>query len=146
MSTQVLKAGSAANTINLVNNEDGTFSITKGESSPTTLVTLGSQGTWPTAQRGSVLTDNDLSFDMNAGNNFYCTPTGSGTLAFTNITAGQSGNIAFNNTANYSISKSSYIFCDSSLLVRLSTTGLYLISYYSPDGTNVLISTTGALS
>ncbi len=32
--------------------------------------------TWSGAQRGTVTTDNDGSFDMNVTNNFKCTPTG----------------------------------------------------------------------
>jgi hypothetical protein len=40
---------------------------------------------------------------MNATNNFLCTPTGAFTLTFTNITAGQSGNIILVNGSNYAI-------------------------------------------
>jgi len=47
--------------------------------------------TFTASQRGTVTTDNDGSFSMNATNNFKCTPTGNFTLTFTNITAGQSG-------------------------------------------------------
>jgi len=53
---------------------------------------------------GAVTTDNDLSFDMNVTNNFKCTPTGDGTLTFTNITAGQSGNIWLDNSGGHVIS------------------------------------------
>ena len=60
--------------------------------------------TFTASQRGTVTTDNDLSFDMNATNFFKCTPTGNGTLTFTNITAGQSGNIWLDNSGGHTIS------------------------------------------
>jgi hypothetical protein len=37
-------------------------------------------------------------------NNFKCTPTGTGTLTFTNHTAGQSGNILLDNSGGHAIS------------------------------------------
>lgn len=92
------------------------------------------------------LVDNDLSFDMAVKNNFTCTPTGSGTLTFTNITAGQSGYIILVNGSNYAISKAAAVKCASTFLSAISATGTYMIGYYSPDGTNVYVSTGGALS
>ena len=88
----------------------------------------------------------NLSFDMSTKNNFTCTPNAAGTLAFTNITAGQSGNIILTNSAAYSISKNSYIKTSSTFLSTISGTGTYFMTYYSPDGTNVYMSTSGALS
>jgi hypothetical protein len=44
MSEQVLKAASAANTFTLKNNEDGTFSILKGEVGPTEVLKLDASG------------------------------------------------------------------------------------------------------
>lgn len=102
--------------------------------------------TFTAPQRGTVLTDNDLSFDMSAKQNFSCTPTGSGTLTFTNITAGQSGFIYLSNTTNYTISKHSAVKCGASLLSTISVTGSYLLNYFSPDGTNVYVTASGALS
>ena len=96
--------------------------------------------------RNTPLADNDLSFDLSARNNFTCTPTAGGTLAFTNITAGQSGNILFTNGANYTIAKSSYVKASASFLSTISATGTYFITYYSPDGVNVYVTASGALS
>ena len=48
---------------------------------------LAADQTFTGANRGTVTTDNDGSFDMNVTNNFICTPTGTFTLTFTNITA-----------------------------------------------------------
>jgi hypothetical protein len=102
--------------------------------------------TFTGSQRGAVTTDNDGSFDMNAGNNFSCTPTGTITLTFTNITAGQSGYVTLVNGSNYTISKASAVKVASGVLTALSATGTYQLSYFSPDGTNVYLTASGALS
>jgi hypothetical protein len=94
--------------------------------------------------RGTVTTDNDLSFDMNVTNNFSCTPSGTGTLTFTNITAGQSGNIYLDNSGGHAISAAATTFINSGDLTTISTAGKYFVSYFSPDGTNVYISATPA--
>ena len=94
--------------------------------------------------RGTVTTDNDLSFDMNVTNNFSCTPSGTGTLTFTNITAGQSGNIFLDNSGGHAISAAATTFINSGDLTTISTAGKYFVSYFSPDGTNVYISATPA--
>ena len=95
--------------------------------------------------RNSPLADNDLSFDLSAKNNFACTPTAGGTLTFTNLAAGQSGSILLVNNANYAIAKAATVKTDASFLATISTTGTYRLSYYC-DGTNVYVTTSGALS
>jgi hypothetical protein len=112
----------------------------------TTIAFLASDQTFTGANRGTVTTDNDGSFDMNATNNFLCTPTGNFTLTFTNITAGQSGNIVLVNGSNYTISAAAATKVSSTALATISATGTYWLSYYSPDGTNVYVANTGALS
>lgn len=91
--------------------------------------------------RGAVTTDNDLSLDLNVTNNFTCTPTGNGTLSFTNIagSTGQSGLILFTNNANYVISAAATTKINATDLSVISQTGVYLVSYLS-NGTNVYIS------
>lgn len=101
--------------------------------------------TWSGAQRGTVTTDNDGSFDMNVTNNFKCTPTGTFTLTFTNITAGQSGWILLVNTSGYSISAAATTKVGASTLATISAAGTYLLSYFT-DGTNVYVTASGALS
>jgi hypothetical protein len=96
--------------------------------------------------RGSVTTDNDLSFDMNATNNFSCTPTANGTLTFTNITAGQSGNIYLVNGSDYAISAAATTYISAADLSAISASGTYYLSYYSPDGTNVMVSASAAVT
>ena len=97
------------------------------------------------AVRASIATDNDGSFNMNQSSNFTCTPTGGITLTFTNITAGQSGNILLINNSNYTIAAAATTKVATGALTTLSATGTYWLSYYS-DGTNVYISNTGALA
>lgn len=101
--------------------------------------------TFTASQRGTVTTDNDGSFSMTATNNFKCTPTGNFTLTFTNITAGQSGNIWLDNSGGYTVSAHSAVYINADTLAALSTAGVYWLSYYSPDGTNVAVAATGAI-
>jgi hypothetical protein len=94
---------------------------------------------------GTLTTDNDLSFDMNASNQFKCTPTGNGTLTFTNITSGQSGNVWLDNSGGHTISAAATTYIASADLTTISTAGVYFLSYYS-DGTNVMVSATPAVT
>lgn len=106
---------------------------------------LADDQTWTGSQRGTVTTDNDGSFDMNASNNFKCTPTGTFTLTFTNITAGQSGYVYLVNTGGYAITKASSVLGGATLLTTISTAGKYLLSYFT-DGTDVIITSSQAVS
>lgn len=101
--------------------------------------------TFTGSQRGAITTDNDLSFDMSVTNNFSCTPTGTGALTFTNITAGQSGYVLLDNSGGYAITAAATTKVDSNFLTTVSTAGAYLISYMS-NGTNVYCTTSQALS
>jgi hypothetical protein len=111
----------------------------------TTLTGTGATQTYTAPQRGTVTTDNDLSFDMNVTNNFKCTPTATGALTFTNITAGQSGYVLLVNSGGYAITAAATTKVGSTFLSTISATGTYLISYMS-DGTNVYCTSSGALS
>lgn len=101
--------------------------------------------TYTAAQRGTVTTDNDGSFDMNVTNNFKCTPTGTFALTFTNITAGQSGFVLLVNTGGYAVTAAATTKVGASFLATVSTAGTYLLSYWT-DGTNVYVTASGALS
>ena len=105
----------------------------------------GTATTWTTSQRGTVTTDNDLSFDMSVTNNFKCTPTGTGALTFTNITAGQSGYVLLVNTGGYAITAAATTKVNTTFLTTVSTAGTYLLSYFT-DGTNVYVTTGGAMA
>ena len=101
--------------------------------------------TYTLSQRGTVTTDNDLSFNMNATNNFKCTPTATGALTFTNITAGQSGYVLLVNSGGYAITAAATTKVGATFLSTVSAAGTYLISYFT-DGTNVYVTASGALS
>jgi len=101
--------------------------------------------TFTASQRGTLTTDNDLSFDQSVTNNFFCTPSGTGTLTFTNHTSGQSGFILLNNSGGYAISAAATTKVDSNFLATVSTAGTYLLSYFS-NGTNTYVVTSGALA
>ena len=94
--------------------------------------------TYTAPQGGSITTDNDLSFDQNASNNFQCTPTAGGTLTFTNHTAGQSGYVLLDNTAGVAITADATTKITADDLNTISTAGVYLMSYFD-NGTNAYI-------
>ena len=96
--------------------------------------------------RGTVTAENDGSFDMSAGNNFTCTPTGAFDLTFTNETAGQVGMIYLSNSTNYTATADADVHISADDLTAISATGNYIISYYCPDGTNVYLSASAALT
>lgn len=113
----------------------------------TLVATLAGAETLTGPKRGTQTTDNDLSFDLNATNNFKCTLAAGGTLTFTNIAsaAGQSGHIVLVNGSNYTVAKAATVKCGSSVLTTISATGSYLLAYYC-DGTDVWVTASGALS
>jgi hypothetical protein len=94
--------------------------------------------TFTTSQRGTVTTDDDLSFDLSATNNFFCTPAGTGTLTFTNHTAGQSGFILLDNSGGHSITAAGTTKINADDLTAISTAGVYVIAYFD-NGTNTYI-------
>lgn len=107
---------------------------------------LSADQTFTAANRGTVTTANTASFDMDTTNNFSCTPTANYTITFTNITAGQSGNIYINNASAYTASKAASVKLGSADLTTLSATGEYWLSYFAPSASVVLVSVTAALS
>ena len=89
--------------------------------------------------RGTVTADNDLSFDLNVTNNFSCTPTGAGTLTFTNHTAGQSGFVWLDNSGGHAIAAAGTTKINAADLTAISTAGVYTLSYFD-NGTNAYVS------
>ena len=106
---------------------------------------LATDQTWTGSQRGTLVTDNDGSFDLDGGNNFFCTPAGNITLTFTNHTSGQSGYILFNNAAAGTISLAGTTKADANLAATLSTAGTYLVSYLD-NGTNAYLTTSAVFA
>jgi hypothetical protein len=115
----------------------------QGYSANTALLTADQS--WSGSQRGTPVTDNDLSFDLNAANNFTCTPSGTGALTFTNQVAGQSGYVLLINTGGHAITAAATTKVGTTFLTTVSTAGTYLISYYS-NGTNAYCTTSGVLA
>ena len=101
--------------------------------------------TFTASQRGTITVDNDLSLDLSVTNNWKCTPTGTGTLTFTNHTAGQSGNILLDNSGGHAISLAATTKGDANLATTISTAGTYWLSYYD-DGTNAYVVTSAVFA
>ena len=98
-----------------------------------------SDANWTGSQRSADVVDNDGSFDLDAGQNFTCTPTGNITLTFTNIPDGQSGTIVLVNTGGHTISAHTNTkVMGADMLTTITTAGTYVIGYIS-DGTNVRV-------
>ena len=97
---------------------------------------LANDQSWTGSQRATAVTDNDMSYDMNGGQNFITTPSGNSTLTFTNIANGQSGFLKLINSGGHTISLHSNSKADANLATTVSTAGTYLLSYFS-DGTDV---------
>ena len=96
---------------------------------------LTADQSWTGSQRATAVTDNDGSFDMNAGQNFICTPSGNFTLTFTNFANGQSGFIKLINSGGHTVSLHANSKADANLATTVTAAGTYLLSYFS-DGTN----------
>jgi len=108
---------------------------------------LTADQTWTGSQRATIVTDNDGSFDLNAGQNFFCTAAAAVAIDFTNEVSGQSGFIKLINGSAYShtLAASSTTKVDSDFLTTVGGAGTFLISYLC-DGTNTYLSTTKALA
>jgi hypothetical protein len=95
-------------------------------------------------QRSADTVDNDGSFDLNAAQNFTCTPSGNITLTFTNIPDGQSGTIVLINSGGHTITAAATTkVMGEDLLGDVTEAGTYVIGYIS-DGTNVRVYNSGA--
>lgn len=101
---------------------------------------------WTGSQRSTPVVDNDGSFDMNAGNNFTCTPSGNFALTFTNITSGQGGLVYLVNSGGHTVTKDSAVKADANFLATVTAAGTYLVAYYSPDGTSVVVTNSLAVT
>ena len=104
---------------------------------------LANDQTWTGSQRGNIIVDADLSFDQNAGNNFSCTPTATGTLTFSNHTAGQSGYVLLDNSGGHAITAAGTTKINATDLATISVAGVYLVSYFD-NGTNAYLTVSAA--
>lgn len=106
---------------------------------------FSSDRSWVGSQRATMVVDNDGSFDMNAGQNFKCTPTGDFTLTFTNIANGQSGYIMLDNSGGHTVSLAATSKADANLATTVTTAGTYILSYIS-DGTNAYLTNSAVMA
>ena len=100
---------------------------------------------WTGSQRSTLVVDNDGSFDMNAGQNFKCTPAGNFALTFTNHTDGQSGYIILINSGGHTVSLHANSKADANLATTVSTAGTYILSYIG-DGTNAYLTNSAIMA
>lgn len=98
------------------------------------------------AQRTQPLVTTSLSFDLTAKQDFISTPAGAGTLTFTNLSAGQKGEVTLINTGNFAIAKIAAVKCPTTMLASISATGTYRLAYSCPDGINVYVTSSAALA
>jgi hypothetical protein len=97
---------------------------------------LDTDQAWTGSQRATAVTDNDGSYDMDAGQNFITTPAAAVTITFTNIANGQSGFVKLINSGGETISLHANSKGDANLATTVTTAGTYLLSYFG-DGTDV---------
>jgi hypothetical protein len=100
---------------------------------------------WTGSQRATLVTDNDGSFDLNAGQNFKCTPAGGLTLTFTNFANGQSGYIILVNSGGHAIARHGDSIADANFVATVSAAGTYIISYIS-DGTDAFLTNSAIMA
>jgi len=111
----------------------------------TDLADKTADNSWTGSQRGTTVTDNDGSFDMDGGNNFSATLAGNVTLTFTNQANGQSGYVLLDNSGGHTVSAHANTKVDANFLATVTTAGVYLCSYFS-NGTNTYVTNSGAMS
>jgi len=106
---------------------------------------LATDQSWTGSQRATLVTDNDGSFDMNAGQNFKCTPSGNFTLTFTNFADGQSGYIILVNSGGHTVALHANSKGDANIASTVSTAGTYILGYIS-DGTNAYLTNSAVMA
>ena len=100
---------------------------------------------WTGSQRATLVVDNDGSFDLNAGQNFKCTPAAGLTLTFTNFANGQSGYIILVNSGGHAIARHADSIADANFVTTVSAAGTYIISYIS-DGTDAFLTNSAIMA
>ena len=115
-----------------------------GPQGPAGTMDLTADQSWTGSQRATIVTDNDGSFDMNAGQNFKCTPTGIVNITFTNPADGQSGYIILVNGSAYAHTKASTVKAPEALLTDIAAAGTFVIGYIS-DGTTTYLTNSKAV-
>ena len=103
-------------------------------------------GPAPTAVSAS---SSHVTHDLAVNNNFITTCSAADDIAFTNLTAGQSGNIMFIKSGTDQPTASAEVAINASALTSLATAGTYHLTYFvkaTSGGNHVLVSVSGALT
>jgi hypothetical protein len=112
-------------------------------------VDLTADQSWTGSQRATLAAPTwsapNLTFDLNAGQNFSYTTVANTTINFSNIPNGQSGYIIFTNGGTHTIAKAATTKTDANLLATISVTGQYILSYIS-DGTNAYLTNSAIMA
>lgn len=101
--------------------------------------------TFTAPQRAGSYTANTGTLDCAQQNNFSITPAAGITLTPSNMAAGQSGYILLVNPSGYTIAKAATVKCPSTMLTTVSSSGTYLLGYYS-DGSSMYVTGSTALT
>ena len=103
----------------------------------------------------AITEEDDGSFDLATSNNFVCVTAGTTEITFSNLVAGQSGNIKFVQSGGHSVTANAVVGINATALAALQTAGTYNLSYYVAGGntdgslsgtSDVLVSVSGALT
>ena len=112
-------------------------------------VDLTADQSWTGSQRATLAVPTwsapNLTFDLNAGQNFSYTTVANTTINFSNIPNGQSGYIIFTNGGNHTVALAATSKADIVLPVTISTSGKYILSYIS-DGTNAYLTNSAIIA
>jgi hypothetical protein len=90
-----------------------------------------------------------LTHNLSVNNNFITTCSAADDIEFTNLTAGQSGNIMFIKSGTDQPTASAEVAINASALTSLATAGTYHMTYFvkaTSGGNHVLVSVSGALT
>ena len=110
-----------------------------------TVATKAGTNIFTAPQRNALTVDNDGSFDMDANNNFKCTPAASVTITFTNHADGQSGYLLLVNSGGETVSLHANTKADANLATTVTAAGTYILSYIG-DGTNAYLTNSAVMA
>ena len=111
-------------------------------------LTIGGRAVGPTPTAVSA-SSNHLTHDLSVNNNFITTCSAADDIEFTNLAAGQSGNIMFVKSGTDQPTASAEVAINASALTSLATAGTYHMTYFvkaTSGGNHVLVSVSGALT
>ena len=107
---------------------------------------------------GTVTTNTNGQMDLEDGNHFNYTPSGTDEIELDNFKAGQSGTIFLDNSGGHTISVDSTILINADQLTAIKTAGKYMLSYFctvdqpnatlsdSANDNKIIMSVSGALT